>query len=631
MVLRIILLLVVSFFSIASNAAEVIHSFHSDIEVRTNGDLLVTETIIVRAEGTNIKRGIYRDFSTTYKGPQGNIKKVGFEVLSIKRDGINEAYKLKNRSNGIRVYIGQSDKHLTPGQYQYQISYLTNRQLGYFDTFDELYWNVTGTDWVFPILQASATVTLPDSPILDSFAEVPLNGYTGAQGSTETNYAAIQSNHNTAKFETTKPLERRQGLTIVIGWPKGVVKQPSSAEARQYFIQDNLHSVIAAGGVCLLFIYYFLTWRLVGRDPKTGIIIPLYQAPKGYSPASMRYVSNMGYDNKCFTAAIVNLACKAALVIDNSSDGDFSVEKQNNADINLAAGESALLNSLFSKSNSVTVERGEHLLLSKSIAAHSKSLKSDYEKKYFVTNQKYLVPGILITMATAFGIFTNIPSESALTSTITLSLFIFIPLIVLVVSIRRIIVKKRKSKMQFFINVGFLAAMFGFMANSAVVSEKLMENIAWVAAIGMVLMLIMNYGFHQLLKAPTLAGRKLLDKIEGFGHYLSVAEDDEIALKNQPTFTTDLYEQYLPYAIALNIENAWTEKLNQAISNGLVDTHYRQPRWYRSNSHHGHFSQALSSQLDSAIASSSVAPGSSSGSSGGSSGGGGGGGGGGGW
>ena len=631
MIFRIILLLVASLFSITSNAEEVIHSFHSDIEIQQNGDLQVTETITVSAEGAMIKRGIYRDFPTTYTDQQGNIKKVGFEVLSIKRDGENEAYHLKNRSNGIRVFIGQSDKHLTPGQYQYQISYLTNRQLGYFESFDELYWNVTGTDWVFPILHASATVTLPDSPMLDVFTVAQLNGYTGVQGSTETNYTATQLDQNTFKFETTEQLERREGLTIVVGWPKGVVEQPSSAETREYFIQDNLHSVIAAGGGFILFIYSILTWRRVGRDPKTGIIIPRYQAPADYSPASMRYVSNMGYDNKCFTAAVINLASKAALVIDNSSDGHFSLEKQNNPNISLAAGESALLDTLFSKTNSITVERGQHRLLSKSMAAHSKSLKNDYEKKYFVTNQKYLVPGILITIATAVGIFMNIPSEQVLTSTIAISLIVFIPLIVVVVSIKRFMQKKRKNKMHLFINVGFIAVMIGFMANSPIVSEKLMENAAWVVSICMVLMLLVNYGFHQLLKAPTLAGRKLLDKIEGFRHYLSVAEDDEIALKGQPTFSTDLYEKYLPYAIALNIENAWTEKLNQAISNGLVDTHYRQPHWYRSNNRDEHFSKALSSQLDSAIASSSVAPGSTSGSSGGSSGGGGGGGGGGGW
>lgn len=595
------MLLVVSLVSITSHAAEVIHSFHSEIVIQASGDLLVTETINVRAEGVDIKRGIYRDFPTTYTDNKGNIKKVGFDLLSIKRDGENEAYHLKDRSNGIRIYIGQSDWILSPGQYRYSISYLTSRQLGYFDSFDELYWNVTGTGWAFPISQASATVTLPDSNILDSFADIQLNAYTGAQGSTQTNYTANQTSNNTVTFETTKPLQSRQGLTIVIGWPKGVVSQPTSAEMRKYFVQDNLHSVIAVGGLCLLFIYYYLIWRRVGRDPKTGIIIPRYQAPAGYSPASMRYVSNMGYDNKCFTAAIINLACKAALVIDNSSASRFSIEKQDVAGSSLAAGESALLNALFSKTDTVTVDKKEHRLLAKSKAAHHKSLKTDYEKKYFVTNHKYLTPGILITITTAYGIFINIPSERVLESTIIFSMFTFVPLIIFAVSIKGLKQKRRGSKIQLLINAVIVVIIISFLSNSTFVSENLIGNTAWAVSICLVLMLLMNYGFHQLLKAPTLAGRKLLDKTQGFKHYLSVAEDDEIAFKDQPAFTTDLYEQYLPYAIALNIENTWTDKLNQAILSGLVDPHYRQPRWYRSHSQQGHFSNELSTQFDSAI------------------------------
>ena len=149
---------------------------------------------------------------------------------------------------------------------------------------------------------------------------------------------------------------------------------------------------------------------------------------------------------------------------------------------------------------------------------------------------------------------------------------------------------------------------------------------------GLVAILAMHYFFYQWLKAPTLAGRRLLDQIEGFKHYLQVAEDDEIAMRNAPDFSTDIYETWLPYAIALGIENEWTAKLNHAVAAGTVDTSYTRPRWYQARSHSGkHFSSALAGSFDSAISSSSVAPGSSSGSSGGSSGGGGGGGGGGGW
>lgn len=45
----------------------------------------------------------------------------------------------------------------------YLISYKTNRQLGFFENHDELYYNVVGTDVVFSIEKATARVHLPAS------------------------------------------------------------------------------------------------------------------------------------------------------------------------------------------------------------------------------------------------------------------------------------------------------------------------------------------------------------------------------------------------------------------------------------------------------------------------------------
>ena len=163
---------------LAGFAAEYIESFHSDIEIRRNGDLHVTETIRAHAEGRAIRRGIFRDFPTRYTDARGRSMSVDFEVESVKRDGVSEPFRIKDRSNGQRVYIGDSKVYLSPGPYEYTLTYLTSRQLGFFADFDELYWNVTGTDWAFPINSASARVTLPGAA-----TGVELSGYTGPHGS----------------------------------------------------------------------------------------------------------------------------------------------------------------------------------------------------------------------------------------------------------------------------------------------------------------------------------------------------------------------------------------------------------------------------------------------------------------
>ena len=608
-------------------ADEYIESFHSDIEVRLNGDLHVTETIVVRAEGKSIRRGIYRDFPTLYTNPQGRSVSVRFEVLSVQRDGRAEPYHIKNRSNGKRIYIGDQDVYLSPGFYEYQINYTTTRQLGFFDEFDELYWNVTGNGWSFRIDRASARVTLPGS-----FIEFQLSGYTGPKGSTAQDLIYRRSAGNQAYFETSQPLGLREGLTIVAGWPKGVVNEPSDAQRRDWFFEDNRPSLIVTGGALALFAYYLILWRWFGRDPETGVIVPRYQPPEGYSPASMRFVQNMGYDKKCFTSAIINLAVKGAAEI-NDDDGQFKVTKQEAPNLSLAPGEAQVVAGLFGGGrDNISIAQSNHGILSKAIGKHKKSLKRDFDKKYFNTNSRLLLPGILATVIIIATAITRLPSEEIIMKTIFFGVFTAVPLMMLSAVWRGFKRRWKKGKIQVAVNLVVLLVFSGVVVSIAAPIMKFSEVVPLPLVAGVIAMLAMHYLFYQWLKAPTLAGRRLLDKIEGFKHYLKVAEEDEIALTEAPEFTIGLYETYLPYAIALDLENEWTAKLNRAIELGLVERHYSHPGWYHTRGHRGdHFSSALSSSFDSAISSSSVAPGSSSGSSGGSSGGGGGGGGGGGW
>jgi uncharacterized membrane protein len=155
----------------------------------------------------------------------------------------------------------------------------------------------------------------------------------------------------------------------------------------------------------------------------------------------------------------------------------------------------------------------------------------------------------------------------------------------------------------------------------------------------MAIMVFINILFYRLMKAPTLAGRKILDKIEGFKMYLSTAEKERLNLLNPPERTPELFEKYLPYALALDVEQEWSEQFSDVLSRAYATTTGNAPRWYSGTSWHtlgvSGFTSNLGSSLTNAISSaaaSSSSPGSSSGGGGGgSSGGGGGGGGGGGW
>jgi hypothetical protein len=151
-----------------------------------------------------------------------------------------------------------------------------------------------------------------------------------------------------------------------------------------------------------------------------------------------------------------------------------------------------------------------------------------------------------------------------------------------------------------------------------------------------VLMAIVFFVFAALMTRPTGLGRKVLDEMLGFKDYLQIAEKDELNLRNPPDKTPELFEKYLPFALALGVEQKWAERFTRIFAGlrGPGNTAY-QPSWYNGSWNSLDLSAntaSLSTGLSTAISSSVTPPGSASGGGGGGfSGGGGGGGGGGGW
>lgn len=552
--------------AVTVSAQERILSYHSDIEIAVDGSMIVSETIQVRAEGDQIRRGIYRDFPTRYSDRFGNDYVVDFEVLGVTRNNSQEPFRRESRGNGVRVYIGDADVTLPPGEYDYTIRYHTDRQLGFFEDHDELYWNVTGNGWAFQIEQASATVSLPAQVPASDFS---ITGFTGPFGASGDAFAA-NVNDGGAAIETTAPLGPGEGLTLVMSWPKGVVTEPGVLQKLGYVLGDNLGLLLSLLALLASFAYLYKTWDRVGRDPDAGVIFPHYDAPKGYSPASARYISKMAYDSKAFTAALINLAVKGHLTIKKEGK-EYTLDKKTSDQV-LAPGEKVLLEKLFRDGDTLVLEKENHATISTAMTKHRSALRKDYLNIYFSKNWALLLPsfiGSLLVLA--------------------------------------------------------IIALSGTM-------------VAMVAVIYAVIV-IMHIVFLYLMKAPSIKGRFLMDKLEGFKMYLEVAEQEDLNLRNPPDKTPELFERYLPFAIALGVEQAWAEQFAEVFkaleAQGTNAGHGYHPVWYYGAFHSSHlndFTDSISNSMATAISSSATAPGSTSGTGGGGfSGGGGGGGGGGGW
>src|SRR5690606_33150464 len=132
---------------------------------------------------------------------------------------------------------------------------------------DELYWNVTGNDWAFPILRASVRVHLPAG------AEVQAaQGYTGWAGEQGGDYRRLDDELVPA-FATTRELQPGEGFTIALAWRAGLVQRPGTLQRLAWLLADNLGGALGLGLLALLLGFYGYHWHRVGRDPEAGVVI----------------------------------------------------------------------------------------------------------------------------------------------------------------------------------------------------------------------------------------------------------------------------------------------------------------------------------------------------------------------
>jgi hypothetical protein len=87
-----------------------------------------------------------------------------------------------------------------------------------------------------------------------------------------------------------------------------------------------------------------------------------------------------------------------------------------------------------------------------------------------------------------------------------------------------------------------------------------------------------NIAFYHWMKAPTRDGARLLDGIQGFRWYLGVAEKQELDSRYRPESKPELFAAYLPYALALDVGNAWADRFAQALSPAQMQA--AAPSWY---------------------------------------------------
>lgn len=580
----------------SNNDYEKILDYKVDILVKTNSSLEVTETIKVNSKGKKIKRGIFRTLPTR-RNLNGESYEVKYNIISIKRDGVKDGFHKETSPEYLKIYIGDKDVILDSGIYTYEIKYEVNKQIGFFDSYDELYWNVTGTDWDFDIAEVEVTVHLPNG------ADIIQNAcYTGVYGSNAKNCNSEQIDATTMVWET-KNLNPKEDLTIAVGFKKGIVFSPPPPSFLEiYGITISL--IIAF--ICLSYYCYNL-WKKYGIDPEKPTVYPQFSPPNNLSPAAISYLYYEKISERSITATLTNLAINKALRIEETEGINLHNNKikyklkkiKLNNKIKLGEEEFKLMSALFNNNSEVCID-GRPL---KNIYIANKnfedSLKKRYSHYFNIQNNRIrlIKPFILFIYTFLIGIIieTIVERNILFLKTYAIQLIILTILIIvfnLKLSKEKESNKKKKNRKKDTIPFGLIKIFLGllisiFLFTSIITSlvhlflhseEVLNFRSFYYLGIGLIGSVIMYF----LIKKPLSEKIQIQSDIEGFRMYLSAAEYKQIQFHNPPEITPEIFEKNLPYAMVFGVEKIWGRKFNQIFHESKL---MYNPTWYVGEKH----------------------------------------------
>jgi uncharacterized membrane protein YgcG len=490
----------------------VIQHFEEQVTVSADGTIEVTE--IIDAKFTGSWNGIYRTIPVEYTTPQGLNYTLFLEPLSITDDD-GHALKYEQSRQGrytkFKIYVVDANDATRTVIVRYRVL----DALRFFDDHDELYWNVTGDEWDVPIESVTAHVEFPGG-----ITGLHATAYTGLSGSRAED-AQVSIKDNVVDISTTRPLPFHEGVTAVVGFDKGFVHPPSQSQSVILFLRSNWPLFIP---VCA-FVAMFYLWWTRGRDPARGSIAVQYEPPDKLTPGECGTLVDDEAAMRDITATLVDLAVKGYLTIEQKDESKmlglmhdksytFHLKKPPPEWASVRPHEQQMLSALFDGGANPDVNL------------------SDLQNHFYTS-----LPGIRDAILNALvgdGYYLHRPD----------------------------------TVRQGYLGTGFVIGVLLFVGGGWLAGVTGMAPFTWILA-GILTGLIIC-GFGWFMPARTITGVRTLEKVLGFEDFLSRVEKDQIARLQT---TPELFEKFLPYAMALGVEKKWA----QAFSGIAIQP----PSWYQ--------------------------------------------------
>lgn len=552
-----------------------IASFEADVTLRKDSTLEVREEFVAHSEGDYFRYGMVRDLPIDSEarwdrqlvGPYAKDTGIRVKILEVSEDGSPVAYEQGSDSGyeQLRIVPWQP---LALGDHRFVVRYEADGVTQFLAGHDQLYWNAVGHYWRLTVDEAVVRVHLP--------AEVPagvvtVQAYAGGRGAnlqtlghfggTQVKPSAIADGF---EFRMAN-LPWAGSLSVSLTWPKGFLAPPA------------LGPLTHDGGLLiaptLLLVYYVVVWLALGRQPQRGTVAIQYQPPQGLSPAAMRYIRTTGCDGRTLAATIAQLAARGCLAIEPQG-GKYKLTRL--TDVNpkslhppLAAEEADLLCTLFEDGATLDLDSKNGPQLNRYLLHVSQEVQKSLKSVYFTRNARWLVLGTFASFLTAIVMaLTAHGRNSDLMTLLFLTwwfffCFFFLGLIVVMTLLPAIGRALRGMGGAREVLIG--SAVVGvFGAGGGFVLWQLKSSASLAYALSLLALVFINIAAFPALKRLTPQGRQTLEQIEGFRQFLQKVEQDRMQHLTAADPHSDAASEFMPYAIALDLREAWGDHLAEA-------------------------------------------------------------------
>ncbi|MDY0274109.1 MAG: DUF2207 domain-containing protein [Desulfomicrobium sp.] len=557
----------------SAQAQERVLSFDVTAAMQSNGAMIVTERIRVNIEHRLIRHGITHAYPIKERYDDWKLRHYGYKLISVTLDGEPSNYYKSTVGYASAIAIGQENARAPLGEHTYEVVYKTSGHVRPMKDRDEIYYNVMGNNWEFPVDRVSFTLLLPDG---NENAFIDTVAYTGELGESGSDYI-VEGKHT---IYTTRTLQPGEGITVAMAWKKGVVTLPGESFAN---ILGANRTTVLWGIFFIVLLYYVVLKLVIFRVPK-GVVVPLFSPPEGMSPGYVACMKSMACKGRVLHADIVWAAVNGFFSLDARKKKHIRLhrlEPQNEANKPRrirSGGEWArqwcedLANSLFNSQ-----PEGEVDLRSKKGKKQVQNAFDRLQRKYEwgqednLWKRSYIpaIPGAVLFLI-LYGVVIHYiyspaldvyPEEYGIFIYMGIVLFLFGLFAMFLHAIRiAIFVMTGLQRVVLLIFAplvcaGILYTLWSFAEDDATFM------MLFAATTGVcTLFLIRPLGRY------TRKGREALYKIQGLEMYIRAAEKNRLAKLNAPEDTIEKFEELLPYAVALGCAKAWQKRFDSVLA-----------------------------------------------------------------